>query len=444
MPPQIALIICSIFVIFLLYLERKQSPDVSLALWIPTIWLFVIDSKPLGIWFQSGGTMEEGSALDRVFLIVLLCLGFIVLTKRRFNWSNAIKENTWLMILIGYMLVSIVWSEMPFISFKRWIRELVAVVMAFLIASEVDPRQALQSIFRRAIYVFIPFSYILIHYFPEYGRQYAPWSGALMWTGVATQKNGLARVCLFAAFYLIWTFIRRKQGRDAPVAKYQTRVEVFILILTIWLFMGPKHSLTYSATSTTSLAIGLTALFCFSWMKKRGKFIGANTLMVIIVAINVYGTITPFLGGLTLFDVASTLGRDETLTGRSDIWAVLVPYAIQKPFWGHGFGGFWTEAMRSSTSSHAHNGYLDIILNIGFFGLILFTMFLLSCSRKAQKVLNQDFDWGAFWICYLLMAVIHNIAESSVVGFTSGMAKILMFLMVCLPSTNSESRMTSP
>jgi len=101
---------------------------------------------------------------------------------------------------------------------------------------------------------------------------------------------------------------------------------------------------------------------------------------------------------------------------------------LQKPLLGYGFGGFWTDAMRSLTSSHAHNGYLDVVLNLGFFGLLLFSIFLLSCSRKAQRLMTQDFNWGSFFICCLLMAVVHNIAESSIVGFTGGISAGLLFL----------------
>jgi hypothetical protein len=104
------------------------------------------------------------------------------------------------------MLSSIFWSDMPFISFKRWVKELVAVVMTFFVLSESDPRKALQSIFRRTIYILIPFSYILINYFPEYGREYGRWSGGQMWIGVALQKNGLGRLCVFSAFFSVGSF----------------------------------------------------------------------------------------------------------------------------------------------------------------------------------------------------------------------------------------------
>ncbi|MEO0249240.1 MAG: hypothetical protein ABIN58_06785, partial [candidate division WOR-3 bacterium] len=91
----------------------------SCALWIPTTWMLVTASKPLAVWFGSGGEeIESGSPLDRAFLIVLLCVGVIILVRRKFKLVPALQENTWVSVLITYMLVSIVWSELPFISGK--------------------------------------------------------------------------------------------------------------------------------------------------------------------------------------------------------------------------------------------------------------------------------------------------------------------------------------
>lgn len=433
MPPQIALIISILFVIWLLRIDQKHAPKMSFTLWIPTIWMLLTAIKPLGVWFRIGPD-EEGSPLDRVVLSGLLCLGLFILAQKRFRWSRAIKEHTWLVLLIGYMLVSILWSDIPYISLKRWIRELIAVVMAFLVLTERDPRQAVQSIFRRTIYILIPFSYILIQYFPEYGRQYGRWSGVLMWTGVASQKNGLALLCLFSAFFLVWTLIRRWQGRDIPVVKYQTPVELFLLFLTIWFFMGPQHTFKYSATSTAALAVGLTAFIGLLWLKKRGILIGSRSLTVIISIIIFYGTITPFVGHLSVFDVSSILGRSEALTGRTNVWAELLPVVERQPILGYGFGGFWTPKTRDFYEiGDAHSGYLDVLLEIGFVGMLLLAMFLLSSCRKAQKVMAQDFDWGALWICYLLMVVIHNIAESSINSFASHLTVVLLFLALSVP-----------
>lgn len=433
MPPQVALIICTIFVLWLLRLDHKQAPDVSLALWIPTIWMLINISKPLGVWFESGNaSVEEGSPLDRTVLIALFCIGLIILVIRRFDWSTAISKNVWLMMLLGYMLVSILWSDIPFVSFKRWTRELTVLVMSFLIATESEPRQAVQSLFRRIIYILIPFSYVVIHYFPKYGREYNPWTGDLMWIGVATQKNGLGILCIFAAFFLIWSFIRRRQGKDTPATKYQTYLEALIFILTLWLMGGPQHSFSYSATSNATFIFGLSILIGLSLIKKKGTMIELKALIVIVVFIIVYGTVTPFVGKLSLVDISSILGRNSNLTGRNEIWAILTPLAMKRPILGYGFGGFWTtdaiQEVRGIQQSHC--GYLDILLNLGLIGHIFFSMFLLSCCRKAQREMIENFDWGSFFICFLLMALVHNISESSSFGITGKFSAVVLILSV--------------
>jgi O-antigen ligase len=166
-------------------------------------------------------------------------------------------------------------------------------------------------------------------------------------------------------------------------------------------------------------------------MKKHGRYLGAGILMVIIVFVISYGTITPFVGKLSIIDVSSAFGRDETLTERTVIWASLVPYAMKNPLLGHGYGGFWNDKMRRETSSHAHNGYLDTILDLGIIGVIFFSVFLVSSCKKAYSIMAYEFDWSILWICFLLMAAVHNIAESSITSLENLLVSILLFLAVC-------------
>jgi O-antigen ligase len=425
----------------MLRLDRKQSPEVSFVFWIPTIWFLVLCSKPLAIWFQSSGAnIEEGNPLDRAFLIVTLCLGLIIMAKRRFNLSNVIKENIWLFFLLGFMLYSCLWTNVPFISFKRWSRELIAIIMVAMIASEPNPQKAMESLLRRSVYILIPVSYICINYFPEYGRMYIHHSGDLMWVGAALHKNTLTQMCIAAIFFLVWTFIRRLQGRDIAVSRYQTYLEVFILLLSFWIMGGPDHSPTYSATATTALIIGLLMLIGLFWYNKIGLVPGTTLLTAVIIAIIVYGTITPFIGKLSIMDVSSMAGREENLTGRAEVWRQLVPVAMQCPILGHGFAGFWsTDAREQFEISGSHNGYLDLILELGFVGLLLYTIFMVSNIRKAQRVMTQNFDWGVFWICSLVMSLVSNITESLFSSFESRMMAVILFLTFSLTTLASKN-----
>ena len=431
LPPILALILCTTFVLFLLRPERKQSPDVTRALWIPTIWMLCVASKPLGIWFQSGGDLESGSRWDRAFLTVILCIALWILVRRKFDWFSAVKDNVWLTILIVFMLASILWSNMPYISFKRWTREFIAILMAFVVLSETSPRQAIESIIRRITYILIPFSILLIKYFPKYGVEYGRWSGELMWMGVTQQKNALSLLCLLAALFLIWSLVRRWQGHNPPVWKYQTHAELFVLVMTFRLMGGPRGNLFYSATANISLTLGLLVYWGFHLMKKFKISLRAGTLMTFVVIIIIFGIIAIFSGGTNVGYFASSVKRDATLTGRTQVWATLVPIAMQRPLLGGGFGGFWTTRAREEFEiSGAHSGYLDVLLGLGFSGIFLVSIFLLTSCRKAHRGLSHNYDWGALSLIYLIIVVSHNITESSIDTFTSPLTAVLLFLSV--------------
>jgi O-antigen ligase len=433
MPPIIALTLTVVFILFLLYLERKQNPSASLALWIPSLWLLLVSCKALGVWTGTGEGMEEGSAIDRVVLSVLFVLGLLILLKRNFNWAYGITSNRALIFLIAFMFLSTLWSDMPLTALKRWFREaIIPIVMAFVVSTEANPRQALMSVFRRIIYVHMPLSLLLIKYYTELGVQYGRWDGAYMWIGVATQKNGLVLLCVFALFVLFWTLLRRWRDLDIPATRYQIYLEVFVIMLSIWLFCGPNHVLTYSSTSTASLTIGLAALLCLLRKKLRAIALKINILPVFIAFIIFYGTLTPFAGGFMFYNPSGLLGRDETLTGRTDVWQRLIPYAMENIFFGRGYASFWNEELRATIESHAHNGYLDMILNTGLAGLMFWAAFLIASCHKAQQEMRRDPEWGVFWFCIILMAVIHNIGESSMISFVNLMPAVIVFLNASL------------
>jgi O-antigen ligase len=122
----------------------------------------------------------------------------------------------------------------------------------------------------------------------------------------------------------------------------------------------------------------------------------------------------PFIGGSTVAVFSSWLGRDETLTGRTDTWAQLVPIVMSQPLFGLGFGSFWTTARRDFYDmSHGHNGYLDSLLELGMVGLAFYMVWLLSCVRKLYGGLAKDYEWSSLGIGFLLMVLVYNTTESA-------------------------------
>jgi len=413
-------------VLFLLRLERRTSPDVSLAVWIPTLWMMTMASRPLGIWFSSGqthlaGGNESGSELDRWMLTVLGVLAIIVFVRRRSDWWASLRQQKWLVAVLVYMFVSTFWSDFTLVALRRWVREIIVVVMALLLMSESSPKQALASVLRRCAYVLIPFSIVLIKYYPALGRVYGRFSGVEMWTGVTGQKNQLGRLCLISAFFLLWALFRRSRERRPEDGRYQGWADAAVVLMALYLLKGSD-----SATSIAILAVGSATLLGLRSFRKLKFTVPIAGLLALVIFLIAFGTSTPFLGGSSVAGITSSLGRDSTLTGRTEVWADVLPARGQQPLLGYGLGSFWTDARRKLYDiPTAHNGYLDILLELGEVGFAFYVGWLLSCTRQLHRALAQDYDWASLAICFLVMCLLYNITESALNTFTEQMTAVL-------------------
>lgn len=426
----VALILCILFVFWLLRMEYKENLSASWELWIPTIWMIKIATRDLAFWLgRAGAESGSGSPYERYLLIFLLMLGIIVLYKRRLNIYWAIKKNFWVMALITYMFLSMFWTEVPFMTFKRWVRELIAVVMALVIFSETNPRNAIESVIRRSIYTLIPLSLVLVMFFPDHGTR--PFGEIVAWVGVTEHKNGLGRLCYIAIFFLISAFFRRWLTNESLTFRSRMYGDLLVFAIALYLMKGEGLGKSVSVTAVMTLMIGLASFFGFQLLRKLKRNIGLNILRWLIAGIIFIGTSSVFVGGLVVgVDVASSMGREETLTGRTEIWANLIPSVINAPLLGYGIDGFFTEETQKSFHKlpHAHNGYLSILLDYGFVGLLLVSVFLLSSCRKAYQTMKYDYIWGVSWMCFLIMSVFRDIAEPSLDTFTSQPMAILLLL----------------
>lgn len=438
MPPVLALLAYAVFVAWCFRTERGHFNKVGSAVWLPTIWMLYVGSKPLARWLEPyiGGdaTDDSGSAIDRYFLTLLICVSWVILLKRQFTLRLATRQNPWLLVLLGYMLISVLWSDVPGTAFKRWVRELGTVSMALVLLTEPEPKEAIERVLRRSIILLVPLSLVLIKYFPELGIQFHRWTGERMWVGVTLQKNGIGRLCLIAAFYLIWSLARHWRGKDNRQAKSLIGMEVLLLLLTMFLLKGPSTQ-GYSATAVVSLSVGLMAFAFLSRLKKHPRLWPLAKVCPLVVALGIAtGVAVPLvLQESSMAGAATALGRDATFTGRTEIWAGLIPEAAQHPLLGHGFGSFWTGANQEEHRiGEAHNGYLDMRLELGWLGILLVAGLLVSSCRTALRLLSTDFYWAIFAICLILMAVVHNLSESSINSFTSQLMALVIFTVTSL------------
>ena len=435
MPTQIALILVIIFITVILYIEHKNSREVKPTTWVPTLFLLYASSKGIGFYLGIRTTIEEGSPPDRYFLLFLGILGIFILLKRKFLLAKTFNRNLPFFFVLLYMLISVIWSRMSNISFRRWGREAIIFIIVSILLSEKSPIDAFYSTFRRVIYISLPISLLLIKYFPIYGRQYNRWTGELSWIGITSQKNALALLCAFSAIFLIWALWQDLSGWKSLTSKLPLFINLFMLLLAIYLMMGPKRTFTYSSTSFISLLTGLSLIILLRIAIKK-QFNIENIMIVIAVIIMLLGIFMPFSGNIPAKTLPKILGRDQTLTGRTQIWASLIPYAKKHILLGYGFGGFWTTSLREEIASHAHNGYLDTVLDLGFIGLIVLCFFLLSVVKKLSRLITDERSIFLLFLCMVFMYLIHNIAESFLVNFDT-MPSVLILVISFLANEQS-------
>jgi exopolysaccharide production protein ExoQ len=118
------------------------------------------------------------------------------------------------------------------------------------------------------------------------------------------------------------------------------------------------------------------------------------------------------------------MGKDVTLTGRTDIWRMLVPYMADRPWLGYGYGVFWShfrEALWEAVQwhvPHPHNGYIQLVLDCGVVGLAVFIVCLgFVSSRVAAAYRANPRPGGLFLVLALLCLVSLNLVETRLVKF---------------------------
>lgn len=437
MPPLLALSLCALFVALLLVVERKQALSTSYALWVPTLWLMICGSRPVGLWFGGSftdGTFQEGNPFDRNILTALMLLAFAILFQRSMDWQKAVKDNFWLIVLLLYLGVSVLWSDYPFVSMKRWIRLLGAVPVAMVVLTEASPREAFERILRRCAYLLVPFSLVLIKYYPTLGASYSRWSGVLMWNGVTLTKNALAHLCLISVFLIAWSYLKDRRGHGHRRTRATNLADGTVLGLALYLLVATPSG-AYSATSIATTLVILVVLFILFKYEHQAQ--GLATLVGIAMIIFWVAMISmeSFLQTAT-----SLLGRDETLTGRSDIWEMALTDAWRNPVLGTGFGSYFNtgNVFTQTFGNTGHNGLLDVFVETGFIGVAFLIVFLLSFYQKLQRGLNTYFGWSVFGMGILVISLLTNYTESLFLKSSSYIWNIMVFVIVLSIESNAN------
>jgi exopolysaccharide production protein ExoQ len=441
MPPFLALLLWLVLLLSLLRFDPAKDPDTSLALWVPLTWMFIVGSRLPSQWLGSqvgmvGQALEEGNPLDRAIFSVLILLAVGTLMSRSFNWGGFFTRNLVLMAFLTFALVSVFWSDFPLVSFKRWIRDLGNYIVILVVLSDPHPLNAARTLLRRLCYLLIPLSILLIKYYPEMAKQYGQWSGIAMFSGATTSKNMLGSLCLISGIFFFWDTVAGWPDRKEKRTKRIIRLNLAFMAMTIWLL-----NLAKSATSFVCLLIGCMVILAVRsrWGKRHPTFVKA----LIPVTFCLY-IILAFGFGLN-GELASQVGRDPTLTDRTIIWQTVLSLHTN-PLVGTGYESFWLgprlKAVWQVVSgiNEAHNGYLEIYLNLGCIGLILLVGLLIASYRTICKRITSSSPLASLSLAIWTMLLFYNITEAA---FKGSLLWLIMLLGAIVIPERAEDRVRS-
>ena len=261
-------------------------------------------------------------------------------------------------------------------------------------------------------------NFVFVYAFPHYGIMGGPvHPGA--WRGVFTHKNGAGRIMVLACGVMLTMFNEVKDKR----LKW-----MYLVGLLLSLIMIDKSGSGGALVNSVFILLIVVIVQVFK-SESRKLFLALVFLASAAIFITAaYVPIMTFALGL--------IGKDPSLTGRTDIWEYIYTMIGNRPALGYGVGGFWHGEAGASLYviqragwlvPDAHQGFLDLTLQIGIIGasMVVLVMWqtLLRGLARVRLVKSWVSSWPAVYILYISLV---NLSESSLLAPNS-----IFWILVC-------------
>jgi exopolysaccharide production protein ExoQ len=348
---------------------------------------------------NADGAVEASSLVLVVWGVVYL-VAAVALIDGAIRARLLVSMPPALLVFIGLTTASVLWSAAPGVTTRRSLALIGTVTVGLLLAQRLPPIEILDAV-RRAVALVAVLSLLLLVIGDP--RAIDPVHDSLR--GVLATKNTLGRVMGLGILATATTvYLDRSRARRAVVAGVPM---VIALALT--------DSAGGTVIASLVLILVLTAAL---WRARSGQiFMGAAVALAL-------GGIAFALPATTAEDAVGLLGRDLTITGRTEIWSMASDALMRRPLLGYGYGAFWHEdgpieaariwALLYWPVPNAHNGVLDVALGVGLVGaalaVILVGGLLVRAVLDARAGRRQS---AVFRSSVGLLIVVSNLVESS-------------------------------
>jgi O-antigen ligase len=262
------------------------------------------------------------------------------------------------------------------------------------------------------------------------------------WRGLCSQKNEFGM--LGSLGFLLWfhAFLAREAKWWRALAGCATAAMCVVL----------SRSSTSLFATVFAAALMLVLLRSPTNLRRYMPWIvGTFAAAVVTYAVAVLNVVPGLDVILSPFTALS--GKDLTFSARSQIWAIIKEHVQLSPYIGSGYGAYWTGDVPTSPSyifesrmyfypSESHNGYLEIVNDLGFVGLACLLGYLLSHVRQSLQLLKIDRNQGVLYLCFFFQQAVANLSESSWLSANVPLVFIVMTLATfCLARSLVDHRL---
>lgn len=356
----------------------------------------------------SGREGETDPLLQVVWIPLYLAAVLLVVDRKAVAGGRRLQAAA-AGFIVG-ALVTTLWSIAPFVTFRRAVAFAGTVAIAAAMAKRLSFRRAM-ALLQLALGVLAVSSLVLLLVLPQlaYDLRYVD-----AVRGVSYEKNEFGRLM---ALGFVLSIVR--WNVSARLLRWVAAPGFFVMVL-----------LADSKTALTALVITcITFPLVTSILTPRTRDLGLGIACFIGAA-----GLWVFTALLRPTDLIVALGRDATLTGRTQLWSSVVSAISERPLGGYGYGAFWAGTPHPGAilvrpgfqASHAHDGYLDLMLNFGILGLLIFLGFLAWCLHRGSVSRSGRSRHGAVGLATFLL--VYNVTESSLLVHNSTFTLVLLYI----------------
>ncbi|WP_036477065.1 O-antigen ligase [Myxosarcina sp. GI1] len=357
---------------------------------------------------ESESSPDKDSALLRFIGLLIYFVNFFLLVFRWQETFYAIKKNIWILLIVTLAIVSVSWSSVPDIAFRK----IFALVGSTIFATYFGSHYSFDSQLKLMGWTYgisIILNYMFVFLLPEYGVMN---TDAIVgaWQGIYLHKNGLGGnmfISFMTFYYLAQT-----------AKKYKFVMQLCCLLSVILVYYSD------SATSLLSVIIVFIIFQNFKYLSLKSK---TGVLLILIFLLLAFGLLSIIAINFNAFLDANN--RDITLSGRTILWGILWKFMREKFWFGYGYGSFFSASHQETEllwqvqdwgPVHAHNGYIQLWLNIGFVGCFIFVVGYFKNIGKALFNYLISKDLRMLWIfSFFSYTVFFNFTEVSFLTINS-------------------------